>query len=254
MSKPRILFLDIETSPIVSYTWGIFDQNIPLDMIKKDWKIMSIAWQWSDESKGHVMTQHTAGTFGDDRKLMKKMRQLLNQAHYVCGHNITSFDLKKIKTRMLLQGLKPPNNVQIIDTLKIARKHFAFTSNKLEHLAKVLGCKVKKLTIRKFDGFSLWDECLKNNRAAWDEMAKYNSIDVQVLQEVYSKLMPYHDMSFSAHTNGLTCTCGNNRFRKDGFRYGSKSVHQQVECTSCGKKFKVGKNLLPKNHKETSIW
>lgn len=33
---PKILLLDIETSPLLSYTWGIWQQDVPLNMIEKD--------------------------------------------------------------------------------------------------------------------------------------------------------------------------------------------------------------------------
>lgn len=38
---PKILLLDIETSPLLSYTWGIWQQDVPLNMIEKDWGVLS---------------------------------------------------------------------------------------------------------------------------------------------------------------------------------------------------------------------
>ena len=41
-TKPKILFVDIETSPIIADVWQLFDQNVGLNQIQQDWSI--IAW------------------------------------------------------------------------------------------------------------------------------------------------------------------------------------------------------------------
>ena len=38
MKKPRILFFDIETAPMLGYMWSLWDQNLGLNQIKQDWK------------------------------------------------------------------------------------------------------------------------------------------------------------------------------------------------------------------------
>jgi hypothetical protein len=47
--KPRIVTLDIETAPIQSFHWGLFDQNIGLNQVACDWSILSFAAKWLDE-------------------------------------------------------------------------------------------------------------------------------------------------------------------------------------------------------------
>lgn len=49
MSKPKVLILDIETSPLEVYTWGIWEQNISLNQIKKDWNIIAWCAKWLGE-------------------------------------------------------------------------------------------------------------------------------------------------------------------------------------------------------------
>ena len=41
-TKPKILFLDIETCPIIADVWKLWDNNVGLNQIIKDWSI--IAW------------------------------------------------------------------------------------------------------------------------------------------------------------------------------------------------------------------
>ena len=44
MTKQKILFFDIQTSPILGWTWGTWEQN----MIRKerDWVIMSFSYKF----------------------------------------------------------------------------------------------------------------------------------------------------------------------------------------------------------------
>ena len=46
MTSPKILVIDIETSPLESWTWGIWDQNVSLEQIKTEWTILSFAAKW----------------------------------------------------------------------------------------------------------------------------------------------------------------------------------------------------------------
>ena len=48
---PKILCFDIETLPLESYTWGLFDQNVGLNQIKTDWAALSIAAKWLGEDE-----------------------------------------------------------------------------------------------------------------------------------------------------------------------------------------------------------
>ena len=69
---PRILTLDIETAPIEAYCWGIWEQNIGLDMIIRDWSILCFCAKWLDERS--VIYEHTGGRgkakVRDDKILM----------------------------------------------------------------------------------------------------------------------------------------------------------------------------------------
>jgi DNA polymerase III epsilon subunit-like protein len=60
------------------------------------------------------------------------------------GHNIDGFDLPFIKKYLYKAGLKlhgngPNKEVRMIDTLTLCRKHFHFSSNKLEDLCFQFG-------------------------------------------------------------------------------------------------------------------
>jgi len=250
----RIAVIDIETAPIVSYTWALFDQNVALNQIVEDWSILSYSVKWLGEKKVHYADVRNQKDVRNDRPLLQDLWKLLDEADVVIGQNSISFDIKRIKARMLIHGMKPPSSFKQLDTMRIAKKHFNFTSNKLEYLSKKLCTKYKKLTHKKFPGFELWKECLKGNKAAWNEMKAYNIQDILATEELYLKLQPY-DNGFNPnlYTDSLTqmCTCGSVDFIKKGFKYTSSGKYQRYLCKSCGSEAKDRNNLFSKEKKKS---
>lgn len=96
----------------------------------------------------------------DDSKILQGLWTLLDEADIVVGHNSRKFDIKKIITRFILAGAKPPHMEQV-DTLEIAKQSFSFTSKKLDYLAKLFSRPMKHKT-----EFSLWTKCLDGDIAA----------------------------------------------------------------------------------------
>lgn len=248
---PRILTLDIETAPLESYHWGLFDQNIGLNQIKTEWTVLSVSAKWLGEKK--VLYFDTGGRGAkrvrDDFELLKKLWVLLEEADIVVGQNAKEFDLKKIHARMLMHGLPPYSPVRVVDTFLAAKRHFGFTSNKLEWLSKLT--KTKKRVKRTFAGFELWKECLADNAAAWKEMRLYNSDDVLATEELYLKLRPWIEnhpnvAAYGDATEPQCPKCGSFKLKKRGFAYTQSGQHQRYECLACGGCSKAKGNLAPK--------
>lgn len=247
LTKPRILIIDIETSPIVSYTWGLFDQNVALNQVKQDWHLLSFAAKFLGEKKVHYQDQSGIKDKTNDQKLLKTLWKLMDEADIVLGQNSIAFDVKRIKARMALHGMRPPSSFRQLDTMRIAKKHFNFTSNKLEYLSKSLCSKHTKLTHKKFPGFELWKECLKDNKQAWKEMKVYNIQDVLSTEELYLKLRPW-DNSINVNTFsndlGLICSCGSKVIAKNGYNWSNNSKRQRYRCSDCGTSITDKTNLL----------
>jgi len=250
---PKILFIDIETRPLLVYAWGLFDQNIGLNQIKEDWCILSFAAKWADDKHMYYSDQSKAKDLNDDKKIMEEIWELLDEADIVVGQNIKSFDRKKINARFLEHGMAPPSQYRLIDTLSIAKKNFSLTSNKLEYMSNLLNEKYKKLSHGKFPGFSLWSECINGNKEAWKEMQKYNKYDVLALEELYYKLAPWdNSINFGVYSESLelVCSCGSKDFEKKGFAYTQAGKYQRVICKSCGKQHTAKQNLLTKEKRK----
>lgn len=233
----KTLILDIETSPIMAKVWSLWKQNISLDQIEEDWFIMAYSAKWLGDTE--VIYDDCRDSIGDDEALLEGIHALLDEADFVVAHNGDKFDIPKINARFILSGFTPPSPYRVIDTVKISKKHFGFTSNKLAFLTKNL-CVDEKLDHSKFPGFKLWNECMNGNEEAWDEMRDYNIMDVVSLEELYETLRPW----YSSHPNvrsadpsedGATCPkCGSEHLQRRGFHYTNKGKYQRYQCNDCG--------------------
>ena len=129
--------------------------------------------------------RHTSELIGYQvTNILQVKTDKLDSADIVIAHNANKFDLPTINARAVEHGIKPPSPYKVVDTLSVAKKHFRFTSNKLEFIADALGC-APKLKHQHFPGFELWLQCLKQNDKAWKEMKEYNdTVNYQPLKEL----------------------------------------------------------------------
>ena len=251
--QPKVLIFDIETSPIISYTWGLWEQNVGLNQIVEDWHLLSFAAKWLGEKKVMYFDQRNEKKVNNDSKLLKKIWKLIDEADVLVSQNGIKFDIKKLNARFILNGMQPPSSCKHIDTLKIARKKFGFTSNKLAYLTDKLCKKTKKSDHKKYPGFELWKGCLAGKKAAWQEMEKYNKLDVTSLEELYHVLIPWDtSINFNLYAeDNLTniCTCGSVDFKKNGFAYTAASKFRRFRCLNCGAEVRGRENLFSKEKK-----
>lgn len=248
---PKILIFDIETSSILAHVWGLYDQNVSLNQIHQDWYILSFAAKWYKGNKIYYWDQRSARPKNDDKKILTEIHKLLDQADYVCGHNIAKFDLKKLNARFILHGIPPVKPFEVIDTLKMARKHFAFTSNKLEHLARYLKCDLEKSSHSEFSGMELWTETMKGNKKAFDAMKEYNITDVKVNELIFEKLLPWEpSIKFQSNHWEAICSCGSKSFYKNGIKYNRSGAYQIYRCSDCQKCFVDKTNIVDKDSRK----
>lgn len=235
MSNAKILIIDIETSPHMAYVWGKWKQNVGQNQWVKKSHIMSFCAKWL--GKPEVVYQESRTE--DDSKLVKSMFDLLDEADIVVAHNGQRFDLPRIIGRGVIHGYTPPSPYYIVDTLLVARKELGLESNTLENLCEMLNLP-RKMTQRKFVGFSLWTECLAGNEKAWKEMEEYNIQDVIALEALYLKLLPY----MKNHPNVVrteegekyACPkCGSENIQWRGYYYTRAGLcYKRFQCMDCG--------------------
>ncbi len=250
IKKPKILIFDIETSPLITRTWGTRDQNIALNQIVDDWSIIAFAAKWYGDPESSIVYYDVRNqrNFRDDKKLLKKLVKLMDKADIVLGQNSDQFDIKKVNARCVINGIKPISSYRKLDTVKIARRHFGFTSNKLEYMTKKLNKKYTKLSHAKFPGMELWNECLAGNKEAWKEMEIYNKHDVLATEELFKILSPWdNSINYNVYSDTEeTCcsSCGEEEFVKNGFHYTNFGKYQRWKCLSCNAEMRDKHNLI----------
>ncbi len=252
---PKILTLDIETAPIQASVWRLFKENVGLNQIEQDWYVLSWAAKWMHQDDVLYEDKSESWTNEDDSGLLQGIWNLLDEADIIVTQNGKRFDEKKLNARFVLNGMQPPSSYKHIDTLEIAKRHFGFTSNKLEYMTTKLCKRYKKLQHCNYPGFILWKECLKGNKDAWTEMREYNVFDVLSLEELYVILRPFYkahpNINVYYDDNEVRCHCGSTDFEHDGYTYTNLSKFDKFRCTSCGAENRGRVNLLSKEKRDT---
>lgn len=239
----RILILDIETAPLSAYVWSLWKEARSTEFINNDWFMLSWAAKWYGDKK--CMSDSLAN-YGkdfvkreDDTPILSSLVALLDEADIVVAHNGKAFDIPKINTRLIMNGILPPSPYKMVDTLKVLKKNFKFTSNRLDFVAQqLLG--VGKDAHKEFSGFELWRACLNGDKKAWKEMVKYNEKDVEILEGVYARLLPWIDSHpnvalINGDTNELHCrNCGSGHINFRGYAYTGVGKYRRYVCRECG--------------------
>jgi len=223
-------------------------------MIKSDWSILSFSAKWLGAPESETMYYDTRNEkdIRNDKKLLEIIHSLLDECDITITQNGVRFDLKKLNARFIKHGMKPPSSFRNIDTLKIAKKHFGFTSNKLAYMTELLCTKYKKLDHSEFSGFKLWNECMKGNLKAFESMKEYNIYDTLALEELYLILAPWdHTINFGIFSEETEdrCSCGSLHLKQKGFTYTNTAKYERFVCCDCGKEFRGAKSILPKHIK-----
>jgi hypothetical protein len=255
-TAPRVLILDIETKPIRAFVWDIWEINVALNQIEEDWSILSYAAKWLNEpaSKMFYEDVRKEKDYTNDKKIMQGIWELLDEADIIITQNGKSFDEKRLNARFIMHKMDKPSSYRHIDTKRLSKKHFAFTSHGLEYMTDKLCTKYKKLSHKKFPGQSLWTECLKGNKEAWKEMEVYNKHDVLSLEELYNVMAPWDDsINWNVFTpDSITrCRCGSTSLRNKGYHYTKTGMFRRWKCNECGTPVVGRENLLTKEKRRS---
>lgn len=235
MSEPKILLFDIETAPIFGAAWRRYDTTL-LD-ITNDWYMLAISYKWYKSKTTHVVALDDFEGYDpeseDDSGLIDELWGLFNEADVVIGHNSDRFDIKKSNARMIIQGFPPYAPFRTIDTLKEARKNFAFTSNRLDDLGEFLGVGRKV----KHAGYNMWKGCMSGDPKAWTDMKRYAKQDTVLLEDVYNALQPWiRSTNLGLYVDDATETCpkcAGSDLKKVGKAATNSGIYLRYQCKSC---------------------
>jgi len=247
-NKINILFVDVETSPMEVFVWGLYKQQIPVQNVIKDWSLLSWSAKWLGVDG--VMSERVTANEAMDRQdasILGTLWELLDRADAVVAHNANKFDVRKINARFIENGYAPPSSYSVIDTLKITQRNFGFSSHKLMYLTSLLDIESKMET-----SYSLWKRCVAGDDTALDYMREYNEKDVVVLEELYLIIRPWiksHvNLGMFADDNEERCAnCGSNKLNWKYMYHTAVSAFPSYRCLDCGA---IGRSRFSKLTKE----
>ena len=230
--KPVICFMDIETSYMLLAGFGMYDQNFTPKNIIQDWHMICASWKFQGDDKVY----NVVGNGKNDKKIAKTLHDVINGSDLLVWHNGDKFDLKKMRARMIFHGLDPLRPVPTVDTLKVSRKMFGFSSHRLGYIAKFLGLidqKGKPLD-------DAWLDEIKGRSGVAKAMLPYCDQDVRTLEAVYNRLKPHmlNHPSMAAlidiDERGSCNVCTSTRLTKRGFTVTKTKKKQRWQCQECG--------------------
>ena len=229
----KILCIDIETAPNTAHVWGLFNQNIGINQITLTGRVLCFAAQWvrPARSKVEFWSEYEHGT----EVMLRRAHELLDEADAVVSYNGQRFDMPTLNREFLKFSMAPPAPYQHIDLLRVARKHFRFASNKMDHLLKELGLGKKV----RHPGHELWVRCMEGEPKAWRLMERYNRGDIRGTVRLYNKLLPWIDTHpnhalYMKDPERPVCTnCGSTKVHARGEQHTKVAIYHRYQCTSC---------------------
>jgi hypothetical protein len=226
----RILAWDLETSPMLSWHWGRWQQNIRPEQTVHESRVLCFGARWVGTSKVIFKSEYDDGRLN----MLETIHELLSEADAVMSWNGKRFDSKKIKTEFVREGMPPVPNYPELDLMVAVKRQFAFSSNKLDSVAQELGVGRKV----SHEGFSLWLKVMEGDPKARALFKRYQAQDVNLLIDLYDRLLPWlpnHPNLALVDSIDRGCVkCGHTEFQRRGWAYTSASRYPRMSCKKCG--------------------
>lgn len=238
-SDVKILFFDIETSPVLAWIWKTGSRvRITHEQIKKGMKndIICICWKWNNSRKVHSLDWGIKEQ--NSSKMIDAFSKEIEKADIVIAHNGKNFDIKHINTQRLLHNQKPIAWPTLEDSLAQCRTHFYLPSYKLDFLGSLLTSSGKDKM-----HFSDWIDIVQDKKPkALAKMIKYCKKDVLLLESVFNRtktfFKPKVNVGLILRNERYAChRCGSKEVIRHGVRRTLAKVYQRLQCCSCGSIF-----------------
>lgn len=214
--------------PAVVETWGLWDQNIPIQRIREPGYVFGVGWKWHHQKQ----TNWIDVTHPDPAMFPQTVREILDQADIVVTYNGDKFDLPKLNAVLLSAGLDPPSSFKSVDLYKTV-KRLGLESAKLDYALQYFGLGAKIHT-----DYSLWQGCMAGDKRAIKQMATYCKGDVEGTEVLHDFLLPwiknYPNIGLWVE-GGQVCTrCGSKNVQKRGTQMALNMRYQRWSCGDCG--------------------
>lgn len=240
MKPGKILFYDLESSPLKAWVWGCGKQVVrhaQLDRHHSRYGIICVTYCWNDG--GPVQSIDWGYEEQDTRKVIQEFDEIIKQADMTIGKNSNRFDTKMINAARMFSGLPGlPEWTESKDDLEVQmRKYFRLPSQSLDYISGQLGLggKIKM-------EFNDWVNIVEKNedgRTSFDKMITYGKKDTEDTRTIWNLLSQHFDSKWNQGVfEGvkLMCKhadCGAERVRKAGTTMVGQTLYQRYRCSTC---------------------
>lgn len=236
----KILLVDIETSPNLCWTFGTRNAFISWDAIVEPTRVICFAAKWLGDKNTMFYSewQHTHDGMID------QAYALLTEADVVIHFNGEKFDELRLNQEFAQRGYGPPAPFQRIDLWRCVNKAFDLPSQKLAYTLTHFGLPNKVET----GGIGLWIALMNQEGWAYRKMETYNRNDVEIMEPLYKKLLPWikghPNLNLYGEGDGWHCpSCGSESVQKRGVARTQVSAFQRYRCNECGTWSREGKSI-----------
>jgi DNA polymerase elongation subunit (family B)/predicted RNA-binding Zn-ribbon protein involved in translation (DUF1610 family) len=227
-AKPKILIIDIETRPLLSYHWRMFKENIGVDQVKEHDAILCFAAKWFGKPE---VVAYSAWEHGE-KEMLQAARDFLFEADAVVTKNGEKFDLPWLTREFLKFDIPLPPASTHIDLQKTIKSKLRFASNRLDYVTMYydIGRKVQH------EGFMLWRKVIDGNEVARRKMVSYCKGDVRLTDRLYKKIRPaITNHPHMGYASPRECPeCGSTHVHVSKYRRTKTMRIQQLHCQACG--------------------
>lgn len=249
----KILVFDIETSPLICCSWGLYKQMITPSQVIRDMSILTWAAKWLNSPK--VFSSRVSAEeakVGSDDSILERLWSLIDRADIVVGFNNKKFDHKKLNSRFLIGGYAEPSPYTPLDIFVEIKKKFSFSSNKLDYINQLLGIGRKLET-----SMDLWMRCVNGDDRALKEMEVYNKQDCLVTEELYHAVKSWiksPNLGLYTPTLEEVCpTCGGINLEPNGYYTTPVSKYESLRCVDCKSLSRRRVNAMDKDIKKRQL-
>lgn len=248
MNDPKILTLDIETSPHLGYFFSTKPQFISPSQIITPTRVISFAAKWHHRTVVKFWSEYEgfnrwggATQEGCHLGMVKAAYDLLDEADVVVTYNGDNFDLRHLRREFRKYDLGQPSPFASVDLWKVVKKDEEWASHKLSYITEQYHLTGKMEN----SGFSLWRGVLSDDpelrRRSWLEMRRYNKQDVRTTEELFDAAadliqnIPHADLYSDEPAEEQTCKTCRGSLQRRGHAYTKTRRYARYYCNACRK-------------------
>lgn len=234
MTNLKILMLDVECSMLKAYSYGIYDQNISIENIIEQPRVIAFSAKWLGKKGVTFLSEYHQSR----AEMLQALYDLLDEADVVVGWNSKRFDVKWINWELEVEGFGKPSPFKQIDLMTEAKRNFRMVSAKLDYVSHRLLDEGK----HEYSMARMWrivdnpDTPEPVRKREWNAMKRYAVRDTALLEPIFERLRPWIKMPHPAVESDerLCHSCGSDNLVRKGYALTLNGKYQRFRCNDCG--------------------